>query len=136
MAQMAWFSKRKALPNVDVCRLEALDMSRRVETQQQRGGAEWLVRLPSGPLAESWVRGRGSVPCFLVQAFLLHTSHHVSRPVLFLLLLVRCDWKGLTASTVEQTVSNLDGIVNRIRGRRIVDLPETEAHEGHLMARV
>lgn len=90
----------------------------------------------SGPLPESWLTGRGRVPSSLIQAFLLCTGHRVSTPVPFLLLVVRCDWEKLTAGTVEQTISNLDGIINRVGGGRIVDLPETEAYEGHLVARV
>lgn len=81
-------------------------------------------------------RGSFSLVPRSVQAFLVPTSHHVSRPVLFSLLVLRSDWKGLTAGTVEQTISDLDGVINRVGGGRIVNLPETEAHEGHVMARV
>lgn len=42
----------------------------------------------------------------------------------------------LTAGAVEETVTGLDGIVNDISGDGVVDLPETEAHLGHVVAAV
>jgi hypothetical protein len=39
-----------------------------------------------------------------------------------------------TTSTVEQPVASLDGIVYGIRASVVVDLPETEADLGHLVA--
>jgi hypothetical protein len=42
----------------------------------------------------------------------------------------------LTASTIEKAVTGLDGIVNDIGGNGVVDLPEAEAHLGHLIAAV
>jgi hypothetical protein len=40
----------------------------------------------------------------------------------------------LTAGTVEEAVSGIDGVVDDIRGNGVVDLPEAEAHLGHIMA--
>jgi hypothetical protein len=40
----------------------------------------------------------------------------------------------LTAGAVKETVSGLDGIVDNIGGDSVVDLPETEAHLGHVGA--
>lgn len=42
---------------------------------------------------------------------------------------------GLTAGTIEEAVSDLDGVVDRIGSNAGVDLPETEANLGHVMAR-
>lgn len=42
----------------------------------------------------------------------------------------------LTASTVEKTVAGLDGVVDDIRGNGVINLPETEAHLGHVIAAV
>ena len=42
----------------------------------------------------------------------------------------------LTACAVKETVSGLDGIVNDIGGDVVADLPEAEAHLGHLGAAV
>lgn len=39
-----------------------------------------------------------------------------------------------TASTVKETVSNLDGVVDRVGASVVVDLPQTEAHDGHIIA--
>lgn len=41
-----------------------------------------------------------------------------------------------TAGTVEETVSGLDGVVDDVGSDVVADLPETEAHLGHLMAAV
>lgn len=41
-----------------------------------------------------------------------------------------------TAGTVEETVSGLDGVVDDVGSDVGADLPETEAHLGHLMAAV
>jgi hypothetical protein len=40
----------------------------------------------------------------------------------------------LTASTVEQSVSSLDGIVDSVRTCSIVDLPQSKANLRHLVA--
>lgn len=42
----------------------------------------------------------------------------------------------LTTSTIKQTVTGLDGVVNGIRGHGVVDLPEAKAHLGHLISAV
>lgn len=42
---------------------------------------------------------------------------------------------GLTAGTIEEAVSDLDGVVDGIGSNVVVDLPETEADLGHVMAR-
>lgn len=39
-----------------------------------------------------------------------------------------------TASAVKQTVTSLDGVVDSVGASVVVDLPETEAHEGHFIA--
>lgn len=39
-----------------------------------------------------------------------------------------------TAGAVEETVAGLDGVVDLNGAGVIVDFPETEAHEGHLIA--
>lgn len=39
-----------------------------------------------------------------------------------------------TAGTVQQPVSGLDGVVNRVGACSIVHLPQTKAHLGHLVA--
>lgn len=44
--------------------------------------------------------------------------------------------KKLTASAVKETVSNLDSIVDDISSDGVVDLPETEADLGHIIAAV
>jgi hypothetical protein len=41
-----------------------------------------------------------------------------------------------TAGTIEETVASLDGVVDLVGTGVVVDLPETEAHEGHLKAAV
>lgn len=41
-----------------------------------------------------------------------------------------------TASTIEEAVASLDGVVDDIRGNGVVDLPEAEAHLGHVIAAV
>jgi len=41
---------------------------------------------------------------------------------------------GLTACAIEQTVARLDGLVHGVGCHLGVDLPETEAHLGHVMA--
>lgn len=41
-----------------------------------------------------------------------------------------------TASTIEETVAGLDGLVDGVSADGVVDLPQTEAHEGHVMAAV
>lgn len=43
---------------------------------------------------------------------------------------------GSTAGAVKQTVSFLDGVVDLVRAGVVVHLPETEAHEGHVVAAV
>ena len=40
-----------------------------------------------------------------------------------------------TASTIEQTVTGLDGVVDNV-GAVFIDLPETEANLGHVIAAV
>lgn len=40
-----------------------------------------------------------------------------------------------TACAVEETVASLDGVVDGV-GSVVLDLPETKAHEGHLIAAV
>ena len=39
-----------------------------------------------------------------------------------------------TAGTIEETVSSLDGVVDDVGSDIVADLPETEAHLGHVMA--
>lgn len=41
-----------------------------------------------------------------------------------------------TAGTVEQTVSGFDGLVDLVCAGVIVHLPETEAHNGHIISAV
>lgn len=41
-----------------------------------------------------------------------------------------------TAGAVKQTVSFLDGLVDLVSAGVVVHLPETEAHEGHVVAAV
>ena len=38
----------------------------------------------------------------------------------------------LTKGSVEKAVASLDGVVDGIRAGLVVDLPETEANDGHL----
>lgn len=40
----------------------------------------------------------------------------------------------LTAGTIEKTITSLDGVVDDIGSDRGVDLPEAEAHLGHIIA--
>jgi hypothetical protein len=42
----------------------------------------------------------------------------------------------LTAGAIEEAVSSLDGVVDDIGGNGAVDLPEAEAHLGHVIAAV
>jgi hypothetical protein len=42
----------------------------------------------------------------------------------------------LTAGTVEAPVTGLDGVVDLVGASVVVDLPQAEAHEGHLEAAV
>lgn len=39
-----------------------------------------------------------------------------------------------TAGTVEETVASLDGVVDLVGTSVVVDLPQAEAHKGHLIA--
>ena len=41
-----------------------------------------------------------------------------------------------TAGTIEQAVSGLDGFVDDVGGNFVADLPETEAHLGHVIATI
>lgn len=50
-----------------------------------------------------------------------------------MLVLVGC---SLTAGAVKQTVSGLDGLVDGVGGNVVVNLPQTEAHLGHVKAAV
>ncbi len=43
-------------------------------------------------------------------------------------------WVRLTTRAVEKSTSNLDGVVGRVGGNRVVDLPQAKAHLGHLVA--
>jgi hypothetical protein len=45
-------------------------------------------------------------------------------------------WLKLTTSTIEQTVTSLDSLVDLVGASVVVDLPQTEAHDGHLVAAV
>jgi hypothetical protein len=52
------------------------------------------------------------------------------------LVLIRA-WFGeveCTAGTVEETVASLDGVVDLVGTSVVVDLPQAEAHKGHLIA--
>lgn len=42
--------------------------------------------------------------------------------------------KPLTASSVEESVTSLDGVVDNVRGNVGANLPQAEAHLGHLVA--
>ena len=42
--------------------------------------------------------------------------------------------KSLTASSVKESVTSLDGVVDNVRGNVVANLPQAEAHLGHLVA--
>jgi hypothetical protein len=42
----------------------------------------------------------------------------------------------LTACTIEQPVSSLDGVVDNVSADGIVDLPQSEANLGHIIAAI
>jgi hypothetical protein len=44
------------------------------------------------------------------------------------------DFVAVIASTIKETVSSLDGVVNLVGASVVVDLPEAEADERHLAA--